>query len=64
VDGQLRLALQVKALGLPLVVTLTMTMVDEAGRVGVKIDCESLAKTHGVPVGCRCCRPGGKAAGD
>ncbi len=48
VDRQLRLALQVKALGLPLVVALNMA--DEAGRFGVKVDCERLARTLGVPV--------------
>jgi ferrous iron transport protein B len=45
---QLRLALQVKALGVPMVVALNMA--DEAGRFGVKVDCDRLARTLGVPV--------------
>lgn len=48
VDRQLRLALQVKALGLPVVVALNMA--DEAGRFGVKVDCDRLSRTLGVPV--------------
>ncbi len=47
-DRQLALALQLKRLGLPLVVLLNM--VDEAKRLGIRIDTQALAQTLGADV--------------
>ncbi|UXY15104.1 ferrous iron transport protein B [Chitiniphilus purpureus] len=47
-DRQLALALQLKALGFPLVVALNMS--DEARRAGVHVDCVGLAAELGCPV--------------
>jgi ferrous iron transport protein B len=48
IDRQIRIALQVQALGLPAVVALNM--VDEARRFGVQIDAKVLAQRLGMPV--------------
>lgn len=48
VDRQIRLALQIKALGLPAVVVLNMA--DEADRFGVKIVADELGQRLGMPV--------------
>lgn len=48
IDRQIRMALQVKALGLPAVVVLNMA--DEAKRYGVKINAERLGDRLGMPV--------------
>ncbi|BCX12171.1 MAG: ferrous iron transport protein B [Thermosynechococcus sp.] len=48
IQHQLRLALQVKAWGLPMVVLLNM--VDEARQLGIQIDTEKLSDRLGVPV--------------
>ena len=52
-DRQLRLALQVRQLGLPAV--LLLNMADEAKRFGVSIDTASLAEDLAMPVVLRCC---------
>ncbi|BAY52188.1 ferrous iron transport protein B [Thermostichus vulcanus NIES-2134] len=48
IQHQLRLALQVKAWGLPMVVLLNMA--DEAGQLGIEIDTAKLSDRLGVPV--------------
>ncbi|WNC30682.1 ferrous iron transport protein B [Thermosynechococcus sp. PKX82] len=48
IQHQLRLALQVKAWGLPMVVLLNMA--DEARQLGIQIDTEKLSDRLGVPV--------------
>ena len=48
IDRQIRMALQVKSLGLPAVVLLNMA--DEAKRYGVKIDTSTLSDRLGMPV--------------
>jgi ferrous iron transport protein B len=48
IDRQIRIALQVKALGVPAVVALNM--VDEARRYGVQIDAKVLSQRLGMPV--------------
>jgi ferrous iron transport protein B len=48
ISGQLRLVLQIRALGLPLVVALNMS--DEAQRFGIAIDHDGLSKALDVPV--------------
>jgi len=48
IDRQIRLPLQVKALGMPAVVILNMA--DEAKHFGIKIDEEKLAQKLGMPV--------------
>jgi ferrous iron transport protein B len=47
-DRQLALALQLKRLGLPMI--LLLNMADEAGRMGMKIDTGRLAEELGLPV--------------
>jgi len=47
IQRQLALALQIQALGLPIVLLLNME--DEAGKLGVRIDCATLAAQLGMP---------------
>jgi ferrous iron transport protein B len=47
IDRQLRLALQLKALGLPMI--LMLNMADEAEQYGIKIDTEKLSKQLDIP---------------
>jgi ferrous iron transport protein B len=47
IDRQLRLALQLKALDLPLI--LMLNMADEAAQYGIKIDTEKLSKNLDIP---------------
>ncbi|MGB3533449.1 MAG: ferrous iron transport protein B [Microcoleaceae cyanobacterium] len=48
IDRQLRLALQLKALDLPMI--LMLNMADEAEQYGIKIDTEKLSESLGFPV--------------
>jgi ferrous iron transport protein B len=47
-DRQLALPIQLRALGVPMIVLLNMS--DEAGRLGVRVDTERLEKALGCPV--------------
>ncbi len=47
-DSQLRLALELRATGLPLLVALNMS--DEAARFGIRVDAQALERELGLPV--------------
>ncbi len=48
IDRQLSLALQIKALGLPML--LCLNMIDEAKRAGISIDVDKMSQQLGIPV--------------